>query len=188
MALNSTREESRMQSSKIAFCGLMVALSVALMLCGGLIPVATYCVPMAAGLLLLPILSEYGKKIAWTAYVAAALLSLMLDADKEAAFFYLFFGYYPIIKWDLDGRIKRKNIRKAVKILFFTGSVAIMYVLLGFLLGMNAVIEEFREMGVILLVAFMFVLDLCLMLYDRLLLPILLLYSKYVKPKLHFIL
>ena len=38
----NNRSRSRRQSSKIAFCGLMVALSVALMLTGGLIPIATY--------------------------------------------------------------------------------------------------------------------------------------------------
>lgn len=39
------RSASRKQSGKIAFCGMMVALSVALMLTGGLIPIATYCAP-----------------------------------------------------------------------------------------------------------------------------------------------
>ena len=90
--MSSNRSRSRKESSKIAFCGLMVALSVVLMLTGGLIPIATYCAPMAAGLLLLPILLEYGKKASWTAYAAVSLISLLLGADKEAAFFYLFLG------------------------------------------------------------------------------------------------
>ena len=45
------RADSRRQSSKIAFCGMMVALSVALMLTGGLIPIATYCAPLMCGVL-----------------------------------------------------------------------------------------------------------------------------------------
>ena len=40
------RSGSRKQSGKVAFCGMMVALSVALMLTGGLVPIATYCAPM----------------------------------------------------------------------------------------------------------------------------------------------
>ena len=95
----NNRSRSRRQSSKIAFCGLMVALSVALMLTGGLIPIATYCAPMASAILLRPILLEFGKKAAWTAYAAVSLITLMLGIDKEAAFFYLFLGYYPILKW-----------------------------------------------------------------------------------------
>lgn len=187
MASNSRREESRRQSAKMAFCGLMVALSAALMLSGGLIPVATYCAPMAAGLLLMPIMLEYGKKTAWTAFAAAALLSLMLDADKEAAFFYLFLGYYPIVKWELDSRIKKKPVRIAVKLALFTFSILIMYALLGFVLGMDAVTEEFGEMGAVLLVVFAVVLDGCLLLYDRLLLPLLLLYANRIRPRLTFL-
>ena len=52
------RNSSREQSTKIAFCGLLVALCVVLMLSGGLIPIATYCAPMAAGILLLPVLLD----------------------------------------------------------------------------------------------------------------------------------
>ena len=71
----------------MAFCGLLTALSVTLMLAGGMVPIATYCVPMAAGLLLLPILIEFGKKTAWTTFAAVALIALLLGIDKEASFF-----------------------------------------------------------------------------------------------------
>lgn len=172
---------------KIAFCGLMVALSAALMLSGGLIPIATYCAPMAAGLLLLPILLEYGQSTAWTAFAAAALLSLMLDADKEAAFFYLFFGYYPIVKWKLDQGLKRKPLRIAVKLALFLAAFGVMYALLGFVLGMDAVIAEFREMGVGMLVGFAALFALCMLLYDKLLLPMLLLYANRIRPRLRFL-
>ncbi|MFR8976356.1 MAG: hypothetical protein ACLVJB_00345 [Christensenellales bacterium] len=53
------RSASRKQSGKIAFCGMMVALSVALMLTGGLIPIATYCAPMMG--VLLPIFRIWKK-------------------------------------------------------------------------------------------------------------------------------
>ena len=80
------RSGSRKQSGKVAFCGMMVALSVALMLTGGLVPIATYCAPMLGGILLLPIMLEYGRKTAWTAYIATSLIVLTLGVDKEAAF------------------------------------------------------------------------------------------------------
>ena len=63
----SNRESSRQQSAKAAFCGLMVALSIVIMLAGGIIPIATYAAPMISAVLLLPILFEYGRKIAFTA-------------------------------------------------------------------------------------------------------------------------
>lgn len=182
----NNRSQSRQQSSKIAFCGLIVALSVTLMLTGGLIPIATYCAPMFAGILLLPILLEYGKKTAWTAFAAAAIITLLMDTDKEAAFFYLFFGYYPLLKWDIE-RIKNKHLRLPIKLLVFNGSIAIMYAMLAFLLNMQALVEEFSQMGGMLLVAFILVFDLCMLLYDRLLFPLIFLYVNRIQPKLRFL-
>ena len=86
------------QSIKIAFCGIAVGLSIVFMLLGGLIPAAVYAVPLLCGLVLLPVSIEFGKPTACATFAATALLALMLDFDKEAAFFYLFIGYYPIIK------------------------------------------------------------------------------------------
>lgn len=180
------RGESRRQSAKMAFCGLTVALSAALMLSGGLIPIATYVAPMAAGLLLLPVLLEYGQKTAWTAFAAAAILSLMLDADKEAAFFYLFLGYYPIVKWRMD-RLKLKPLRVAAKLFLFFAATVLMYALMGFVLGMEAVVAEFQEMGALFFAAFAALFALCMLLYDRLLAPMAVLYVRRLKPRLKFL-
>lgn len=180
------RSSSRKKSAQIAFCGMMVALSVALMLTGGLIPIATYCAPMLGGVLLLPILLEYGKKTAWTAYAATALIVLILGIDKEAAFFYIFLGYYPIIKWNMD-KLKKKPIRVALKLVVFNVSIAAMYAVLGFLLHMDAVIAEFTEMGAWMLAAFVVLMNACLFLYDRLLVPLTMLYVNKLRPRLRFL-
>ncbi|MBQ4264725.1 MAG: hypothetical protein IJB85_04355 [Clostridia bacterium] len=182
----SNRSSSREQSKRIAFCGLTAALSVALMLTGGLIPIATYCAPMAAGILLLPVMLEYGKKSAWTAYAAVALITLLMGVDKEASFFYLFIGYYPLLKWEIE-RIKNKKLRLLCKLLVFNAAVIIMYLVLGFLLNMNALIQEFTQMGAALLLLFLAMLNACLLLYDRLLLPMVYLYVNRIRPRLRFI-
>lgn len=180
------RSRSRRQSSQMAFCGLMCALSVALMLAGGLIPIATYCAPMASALFLLPILLEYGKKPAWTAYAAVSLITLMLGVDKEAAFFYLFLGYYPLLKWDIE-RMRRKRLRLPCKLLVFNAAILLMYAVLGYVLGMHAIVEEFTQMGAGLLLIFILLLNVCLLLYDRLLYPMVFLYANKIRPRLTFI-
>ena len=184
--MSSNRIRSRKESRKIAFCGLMVALSAALMLTGGLIPIATYCAPMAAGLLLLPIMLEYGKKSAWTAYAAVSLITLLLGTDKEAAFFYVFLGYYPLLKWEIE-QIKNKRLRLICKLLVFNLSVVAMYCILGFLLNMQAIVQEFTQMGTVLLLIFLLLLNACLLLYDRLLIPMIYLYANKIKPRLRFL-
>ena len=164
----------------------MTALSVTLMLAGGVIPVATYAVPMVAGVMLLPILLEYGKKAAWTAFAAVSLIVLLLGIDKEAAFFYIFLGYYPILKWDIE-RIKGKYLKLAFKLLIFNLSIAVMYALLGLVLNMDAIVQEFSQMGSVLMVMFVLTLNLCLLLYDRLMLPLVYLYAARISPKLRFL-
>ncbi len=179
----SNRESSRQQSAKAAFCGLMVALSIVIMLAGGIIPIATYAAPMISAVLLLPILFEYGRKIAFTAYAAVSLISLFLGLDKEAAFFYLFIGYYPIVKFQLD-RIPNRFIRIALKLLIFNGSYVLMYSFLGFILHMDAVVAEFGEMGTAMFIFFAILLNVCMFLYDRLLYPLSMIYFNRIRPRL----
>ena len=182
----SNRVNSRYQSSRIAFCGLMTALSVVLMLAGGIIPIATYAVPMMAGILLLPVLIEYGKKSAWTSYAAVSLIVLMLGIDKEAAFFYIFLGYYPILKWDIE-RMNRKSLKLPIKLLVFNVSLVLMYALLGLVMNMDAVMQEFTDMGAVLLLVFILTLNACLLLFDRLMLPLVYIYANRIAPKLRFL-
>lgn len=184
--MGSRRTQSRTRSKKIAFCGMIVALSVVLMLSGGLIPIATYCAPMFCALLLLPILMEFGKKTAWTAYAATALITLLMDVDKEAAFFYLFIGHYPLLKWEIE-RIPNKTIKFLAKLAVFNGSLILMYLFLGLVLNMTAVVAEFTEMGMAMLIIFLVALNLCLFLYDRLVFPLMILYDRKIRPRFHFL-
>ena len=180
------RKNARRQSVTVAFCGMAAALSAVVMMIGGVIPIATYAVPMICGMLLLPILIEFGKSAAWATFFAVALLSLMLGFDKEAAFFYLFIGYYPIVKWPLD-RLKPKGKRILIKALLFSCTIGLMYALLYLLFPMEDLVEDFREMGAALSVVFLLVYVGCMFLYDRLLVQLLPLYANRVRPKFHFL-
>lgn len=182
----SQRAESRMRSSSIAFCGVMAGLSVTLMLASSFIPIATYCAPIYGGVLLLPILIEYGKKSAWKTFAATALISLLLCGDKEAAFFYLFIGYYPIVKSRFD-KTRPRSLRIAFKLLFFNLSLGIMYALLTLLLGFNALWGDFIGVGVALFALFVVIMNVCLMLYDKMLTPMSLLYVYKLRPKFRFL-
>ena len=182
----SNRKSARRQSLTVAFCGMAAGLSVVFMLLGGVIPIATYAVPMLCGLMLLPILIEFGKTAAWATFFAVAALALLLGFDKEAAFFYLFIGYYPIVKWPMD-KIKPKWLRIICKLALFTGAMVIMYAMLFLLFPMGAYLEEFKEMGVIMTVGFLVLYDLCMLLFDRLLMGAVMLYANKIKPKMTFL-
>lgn len=185
--MSDKRASARRQSVRAAYCGMAAGLSVVLMLLGGVIPAATYAVPMLCGLLLLPVLLEFDARAAWTTYAAAALIVLMLGFDKEAAFFYIFLGYYPIVKWKLD-RIPSRVRRLAVKVLLFAAALALMYGLLALLFPMAAFLQEFGEMGVAMTAVFAVLYVICMLAYDRLLLPMAMLYMNRIRPKLKFLL
>ena len=181
----SQRKNARQQAMTVAFCGMAAALSVVIMMTGGVIPIATYAVPMLCGTLLLPILIEFGKSAAWATFFSVALLSLILGFDKEAAFFYLFIGYYPIVKWPLD-RVKPKGKRILCKALLFTCAIGVMYALMYLLFPMEAMTQEFKEMGIALTVGFVIVYAGCMFLYDFLLVQLLPVYANRIRPKLKF--
>ena len=179
--------DMRVKSSlKIAMCGMAVALSVVNMMLGGLIPAAVYAVPLLCGLILLPISIEFGKASAWATYAATATLALVLGFDKEAVFFYIFIGYYPIVKWSFD-KIRSVPLRIAAKLLLFTLSVVIMYGLLNLLFPLEAFMQEFHEMGTWMLLGLIIVYDISMLLYDRLLFASLFIYANRIKPKLRFL-
>ena len=169
-----------------AFAGMAVGLSVVIMMLGGLIPAAVYIVPLLCGLLLLPVSIEFGRPTAWAAFAATAVLALVLDFDKEAAFFYLFIGYYPIVKWSLD-KLSPPALRLIAKLALFTVLIVAMYALMNLLFPMEAFMREFREMGTLLLLGLLVVYDVSMLLYDRLMMAALMIYANRIRPQLRFL-
>ena len=152
-------------ASVMALGGVMAALAVVIMSLGGLIPVATYVIPMLCAVLLQLVLVSCGKRIAWAWYGAVALLSVLLSPDKEAAAVFVFLGYYPIVKPRLD-RAKPSWLWKG---LLFNGSVGVMYFLLLELFGMAELGEDFTEFGMVMLLVLLAMGNLTFFLLDRLL-------------------
>ena len=171
------------KSKKIALTGMLCSLGTVIMMMGGMIPLATFCCPALAGLMLIPIFVECGEKLSWGAYIAIALLSLMLCPDKEAAALFVFLGHYPILKWRLE-QIRQKPLRLLAKLGTFNAAIGITYALLIFLLRMDAIMNEYREMGMILTIACLVLGNITLLIYDRLLAVMTLLYVRRLRGKL----
>ena len=130
----------------IAFGGMMAALAVVIMCLGGLIPVATFTVPIICMLILAYVLKFCGKRIGWAWYGAVSILGLLLGPDKEAAAIFLFLGYYPILKPGLD----RMKVGIVLKVLIFNGMILLMYGVLIYLMGMQHIAQEYHELGQIM--------------------------------------
>lgn len=136
----------RRKSREIAFCGVLAALAAVILLLGGVIPAATYCCPILAMIVLLPVLEEFGVGMAWTAYAAVSILALLLVPDKETAAVYVFFGGYPMIQ-PLLNRIRLRGLRLAAKLAYCNLTVFILYALLIYLFALNDVVRDFQGMS-----------------------------------------
>ena len=100
-------KDSFQNTSKTALGGIVAALSVATMFLTAVIPTLTYALPAVAGVLLVVMVIDVGKKWAFGVYAAVSLLSLLVLPDKEAAVLYVFFfGLYPIFKSVLAARLR----------------------------------------------------------------------------------
>ena len=65
----------RKRTAQLALAAVLCALAVTVMMLGGLIPAATFCCPMLAGFLTIPILCECGARMALCAWAAISILS-----------------------------------------------------------------------------------------------------------------
>lgn len=128
------RETTGMDTRKTALCGLLAALGAAVMIVGGWIPVATYCSPILASLVLLPAADFCGRRRAVGVYVVVAVLALLLSADQEAALLFLALGYYPILQPVLD-RLP-KLLRPLCRLLLFAAAAGLVYGVLAVVLGL----------------------------------------------------
>lgn len=150
------------QSVKTAFCGMVAALGVVLLLLQGLVPVASIAGPALAGCLLVPVVAEAGLPWAFGTYGVTAVLALLVAPDREAALiFLLFFGYYPAL-YAVLGRIRKKPLRYAAKLLVFNLAAVAEALLALFWLGVPleslAIFGDFTPATLLLLANVVFVL------------------------------
>jgi hypothetical protein len=149
---------------KIAVCGIIAALSLAMMFLSAVVPFSTFAAPAIAGLLMLAIKLEYGTKSAIVTFFAVSILSAMLVPQKETAVvFAAFLGFYPIIKTSLD-KLKSRLAGWTIKLFIFNAAITSAYLLMLYVLGLDEVFED--GLGVIITPLLMISANVIFILYD----------------------
>lgn len=172
------------KSTQVALGGVCASLCLALMFLTGIIPFATYALPAIAGLVLVAVVIENGYTTAVTVYVAAAILSLFIVPDKEAALmFTAFFGYYPILKGKLE-RIKSGLLRIPLKFLIFNAAVVAAYSVIIFLFGITDVLDEMGSLGKYAPLALLGLGNVMFAVYDFALTQVIFVYIHIFRPKI----
>ncbi len=171
-------------TKRIALCGMFGALSVTIMLLGSVIPFATYMCPAIAAFFILPIVYEYREKTGFMLYLVVSILSVLLVAEKEFAFVYVFiFGFYSVFKFRVD-KVKPVFLQYVVKTLYCLGATALCYGLLLFVLPSPLLTEEFGDFTMWLGIAFLALITLVFLMFDFASKKMFVLYCYYLRPKL----
>ena len=115
-----------MQARRMALGGSLSALAAAVLFLGSFLPLATFCAPVLAMVILLPIQEECGPRFAWAAWGAVSVLALLLAADREMALVYGFFGWYPILRPRI-ARLRSRLLRLICRLAVCDGLIALLY-------------------------------------------------------------
>lgn len=124
-------------AKRLAFCSMMAAVSVAIMWMSNVLPILVHVSPFLACMVLIPVLCDYGALYAWLTWAAITVLSLLLCTERDAAFIFLFIGYYPIIKPRIE-KIGSGALRIIVKLAVFASAAFLVFVLLRLIMGARA--------------------------------------------------
>lgn len=184
--MRDRKKESRNKALSVTFCGVMAALGAVIMIAGGFFGVLTYAAPLIASVFLIPVIHEFGSGRAWLAYLATAIVAGLLSPDKEEVLFYVFVGFYPIVRPFIQ-RVKRRFPRFLIKLGVFTFAIGAMYALICFVFKMEQVLADLDELGTALTVLFFAGLVLIMLVYDLVLRFADKLYAERLRPKLRFL-
>ena len=126
-----------MKSRQMALCGLLTALAVVFMVLASAIGIGTFAGPLLAMIALLPLLEEYGSKIALAAYAAAAILGFLIAPELELSLVFAAFGWYPVLRPKLN-RLTFRPVRLLIKVVICIAVILLLYGVLLALLGMTS--------------------------------------------------
>ena len=154
------------KSFKIAYCGIVSALSVVIML-AALIPSMTYVLP------------------ALLSYAVSAILCFMIVPEIEADLYYLFFfGYYPLIR-DLTEKVKPKILSYIVKFLIFNAAVVIAFQIVSHIMNLEQILEGLEMFGEMAVYVLWGASNVAFLLYDLCLDYLFYGFRKWLKPKIN---
>ena len=138
----------RNAANPVALGGIFAALAVVIMAMGGMIPATTFICPAMCMLLLKAVRKYFPARIGWAWYGAVAILSLLLSPDKEAAAVFTAIGYYPLLKPTMD----KLPVKWLWKTLLFNAVILALYWVLRHIVGMAEILQEFEEMGTVMVI------------------------------------
>ena len=161
------------KSFKIAYCGIVSALSVVIML-AALIPSMTYVLPALSGICIWTVSEQINRRWGLLSYAVSAILCFMIVPEIEADLYYLFFfGYYPLI------------LSYIVKFLIFNAAVVIAFQIVSHIMNLEQILEGLEMFGEMAVYVLWGASNVAFLLYDLCLDYLFYGFRKWLKPKIN---
>ena len=141
---NRGMRNSHLRSRPLAFSGLSAALALCLLLAGNLFPPLVFLMPALAALALLPAIEEYGSRAGLASYFVVSILSLLFLPDKEPAFLFVFFGWYPAMRGKFS-RLHPAIFRWTVKLLSLNLCAVLAWLLLVKVFSLGDLAQDYAD-------------------------------------------
>ena len=161
---------------------MLSALGVVLLYIGSIVEVLDLSAAVLASLACIIAVIEYGKGAPWAVYGVTSVLALiLLPVKTPAAFYAIFFGFYPILKEKIERR--PRLVRWVIKEAIFNVCLVVMGFALYFLstTGDNLLLEN-----PLLIAATVVMAELAFVLYDIALTRVITFYIIKLRGRLKF--
>ena len=130
------RRRAGESAKRAAFAGVAAALALVCLYVAAAIPAVRMSALSVTLLLMMAAVSEGGARYGWSVYAVTVALSFLLAPDKLAAAMYaVFFGLYPLVKYEIESRCRVTWIGFVLKLVFLNAVLACAYVFARALLG-----------------------------------------------------
>lgn len=133
---------------RVSYGAILAALSVVLLMMGGVLELLDMTSAVLASLVILVSAVEFGVKHSLLVYAVSACLSLIFMPTASAVWYYvLVIGYFPALYTYLDKKTGRRVLRYALKAFVFNVGVTATLLLFAKLYGLSQIITEFSLFG-----------------------------------------
>lgn len=123
-------------AGRVALTGVWGALVLAALYMGSLWPAARISAGFLAMLFMIVPIIETGRGIGWSLWFVSGALAVVLLPDKLLAIgFVVFFGAYPLLKYEIEARITSALLRTVCKLLYANAILTLVYFFAAELLG-----------------------------------------------------
>jgi len=140
------------KAQQLAIGGIFSALSFIMVYMSNFMPLP-YLWIYLSGLVIMAIVTEAGRKIAFCAYIVVVILCFMLLPNiARTMIFTLLIGYYPVIKVWLDN-ISHALIRRTIKLIVFLVAASIDVFVSINLLGISFAVGQIEQWEILFAIA-----------------------------------